>query len=207
MNRVATVVPRTPTSATSSILMSSPSTNSEAIFQVKQEDIEYQLLSPISASSPMHHGLGGNRGGHGMHHTKIIKVRYHSIFFVRVGRPGVGHKTTCASSEYHHFFHYIMSSSDLPKLLRTSPKMAKFFKVIFLVLKIADKWFFLKFFIFKMLCFSNQGDSHRGGPEVDSGHVPDVEQRKRSWVLFYAHHALHGVSHAHQSYIHDALRK
>lgn len=74
MNRVATVVPRTPTSATSSILMSSPSTNSEAIFQVKQEDIEYQLLSPISASSPMHHGLGGNRGGHGMHHTKIIKV-------------------------------------------------------------------------------------------------------------------------------------
>ena len=133
MNRVATVVPRTPTSATSSILMSSPSTNSEAIFQVKQEDIEYQLLSPISASSPMHHGLGGNRGGHGMHHTKIIKVRYHSRFFVRVGRPGVGHKTTCASSEYHHFFHYIMSSSDLPKLLRTSTKMAK---LIFLVLKI-----------------------------------------------------------------------
>ena len=106
MNRVATVVPRTPTSATSSILMSSPSTNSEAIFQVKQEDIEYQLLSPISASSPMHHGLGGNRGGHGMHHTKIIKVRYHSRFFVRVGRPGVGHETTCAFSEYHHFFHY-----------------------------------------------------------------------------------------------------
>ena len=91
MNRVATVVPRTPTSATSSILMSSPSTNSEAIFQVKQEDIEYQLLSPISASSPMHHGLGGNRGGHGMHHTKIIKVRYHSRFFV-------GHKTICSSS-------------------------------------------------------------------------------------------------------------
>ncbi len=81
MNRVATVVPRTPTSATSSILMSSPSTNSEAIFQVKQEDIEYQLLSPISASSPMHHGLGGNRGGHGMHHTKIIKVRYRDVLF------------------------------------------------------------------------------------------------------------------------------
>jgi len=75
MNRVVTV-PRTPTSATSSILMSSPSTNnSESIFQVKQEDIEYQLLSPISASSPMHHGLGGNgNGGRGGHHTKIIKV-------------------------------------------------------------------------------------------------------------------------------------
>ena len=58
-----------------------------------------------------------------------------------------------------------------------------------------------------MLYFSNQGDSNRGGPEVDSGHVPDVEQWKRSWVLFYPHHALHGVSHAHQSYIHDALRK
>ena len=71
MNRVSTV-PRTPTSATSSILMSSPSTNSEAIYQVKQEDIEYQLLSPISASSPMHNGLRGT-GGSG-HHTKIIKV-------------------------------------------------------------------------------------------------------------------------------------
>ena len=72
MNRVATV-PRTPTSASSSILMSSPSTNSDAIFHVKQEDqIEYQLLSPISASSPMHHGVG-SRGGGG-HHTKIIKV-------------------------------------------------------------------------------------------------------------------------------------
>ena len=71
MNRVS-AVPRTPTSATSNILMSSPSTNSEAIFQVKQEDIEYQLLSPISASSPMHNGLRG-LGGSG-HHTKIIKV-------------------------------------------------------------------------------------------------------------------------------------
>jgi len=70
MNRVS-AVPRTP-SATSNILMSSPSTNSEAIFQVKQEDIEYQLLSPISASSPMHNGLRG-LGGSG-HHTKIIKV-------------------------------------------------------------------------------------------------------------------------------------
>lgn len=61
-------MPRTPTSASSSILMSSPMGTSKTggIFQVKQEEIEYQLLSPISASSPMN-SYGGST-------TKIIKV-------------------------------------------------------------------------------------------------------------------------------------
>lgn len=77
MHRVTSAAsgpPRTPTSASTSILMSSPmSTNqSEAIFQVKQEDIEYQLLSPISASSPM----GGAGAGLKtvLNGRKIIKV-------------------------------------------------------------------------------------------------------------------------------------
>ena len=56
-------MPRTPTSASSAsaILMSSPMNTSD-IFQVKQEEIEYQLLSPISASSPMNrfHNQGKN---------------------------------------------------------------------------------------------------------------------------------------------------
>ena len=54
MPRTSTL-PRTPTSATSSILISSPSTTGATpeFFQIKQEDIEYQLLSPISGSSPM----------------------------------------------------------------------------------------------------------------------------------------------------------
>jgi len=53
MPRTSTL-PRTPTSATSSILISSPSTGATPeFFQIKQEDIEYQLLSPISGSSPM----------------------------------------------------------------------------------------------------------------------------------------------------------
>merc|ERR1712038_2090630 len=59
------VVPRTPTSTS---LMSSPSvTSKEAIFQVKQEDLEYQLLSPISTSSPG--GVIRNSNG-----PRIIKV-------------------------------------------------------------------------------------------------------------------------------------
>ena len=54
MSRGSTSIPRTPTSATSSILISSPSTGlTSEFFHVKQEDIEYQLLSPISGSSPM----------------------------------------------------------------------------------------------------------------------------------------------------------
>ena len=54
MPRTSTL-PRTPTSATSTILISSPSTTGATpeFFQLKQEDIEYQLLSPISGSSPM----------------------------------------------------------------------------------------------------------------------------------------------------------
>ena len=34
----------------------------------------------------------------------------------------VGHETTYADIGNHHFFHYTMSVSDLPKLLRTSVK-------------------------------------------------------------------------------------
>ena len=45
-------IQRTPTSASSSILMSSPSAGTVSdFFHIKQEDIEYQLLSPISSSS------------------------------------------------------------------------------------------------------------------------------------------------------------
>merc|ERR1712141_851190 len=44
-------IPRTPTSATSSILMSSPSAATSDYYHIKQEEIEYQLLSPISSSS------------------------------------------------------------------------------------------------------------------------------------------------------------
>ena len=43
-------------------------------------------------------------------HNCTIHTRYHSRFFVQVG-----HETTCASSGKKTFFHYIMSSSDLPK--------------------------------------------------------------------------------------------
>lgn len=44
-------IPRTPNSASSSILMSSPQAGVSDFFHIKQEDIEYQLLSPISSSS------------------------------------------------------------------------------------------------------------------------------------------------------------
>ena len=49
--------------------------------------------------------------------TKSISVRYHSRFF-----GGVGHETTYAAIENHHFFTFTMSSSDLSKLSRTSVK-------------------------------------------------------------------------------------
>ena len=52
---------------------------------------------------------------------KVIPIRYRSRFFGQVG-----HQTTSAYIENKAFFHYIMSSSDLPKLLSTSEKMAKF---------------------------------------------------------------------------------
>ena len=43
-------------------------------------------------------------------------IRYHSIFFVRVGP-----ETMYAAEEKHHFFTiFTMSSSDLPRLLRTT---------------------------------------------------------------------------------------
>lgn len=62
---LSNVVPRTPTSTS---LVSSPSvTSRKEIFQVKQEDLEYQLLSPISTSSPG----GVIRSGNG---PRIIKV-------------------------------------------------------------------------------------------------------------------------------------
>ena len=44
-----------------------------------------------------------------------LRIIYHSTFFVQVG-----HKTTyICSYKKSSFFHYNMSSSDLPKLLRT----------------------------------------------------------------------------------------
>ena len=80
MPRVVTAaIPRTPTSSSSAaILMSSPVAGTtsthhhhqDSIFQVKQEEIEYQLLSPISASSPSMMSSGGLHGNP----TKIIRV-------------------------------------------------------------------------------------------------------------------------------------
>ena len=43
--------------------------------------------------------------------------RYHSKLFAPVG-----HETTYAANENHHFVHSSMSSSDLPRLLRASVK-------------------------------------------------------------------------------------
>ena len=71
--------------------------------------------------------------------TEWTIYRCQSRFFVQVG-----HQTTHASSRYHHFFYYIMSSLDLPKLLRASAKIAKF-QSQFLATKIHR--IFLNFFL------------------------------------------------------------
>ena len=90
-------IPRTPTSASSSILMSSPSAGAVSdFFQIKQEEIEYQLLSPISSSSG----------------TRIIKVTPTTMS--RRSTTSNGHVNNATKTDHEYFSTPITPSTGTP---------------------------------------------------------------------------------------------
>jgi hypothetical protein len=110
---VSAVQHRTPTQASSSILFSSPSQNQngansdansslwpssyQQIMDVKQEQIEYQLLSPMSSSSP---NINGRINGHHGGGTKIIKVTPTTAY----RRVGISSGGVTAGGADHQYF-------------------------------------------------------------------------------------------------------
>merc|ERR1712141_480623 len=89
-------IPRTPTSATSSILMSSPSAATSDYYHIKQEEIEYQLLSPISSSSG----------------TRIIKVTPTTMS--RRSTTSNGHVNNATKTDHEYFSTPITPSTGTP---------------------------------------------------------------------------------------------